>query len=321
MSAKLIEKARTNRLAALQHVAVRKSKLVSLNDFFDGDARAVRIALVDSQGAASNTIEEDIVIGSAARLGETCSDTALCIGTRIECFEEEGVSTCVPDTVLTGLCADADANAIDLTGLTPTTGVAAPLVSAIVPEPDGPAGAASSPCVTAIAPLAMFTEGNNLPPDFFTAGPETAFRVDLPAGAVAYDVTVTLEVPENGAGTLGEAYAIYGRTNCVDSFDTRLACYDEMIDDMAMLLPGGPRPSLTFEDQLPGSFYVFIEPLLFGGINFPGMVPGAPNAGMDLEALFTVIPILSGGTACDPNAILNRCAIGACPTIGDPVCP
>ena len=36
MSAKLIEKARTNRLAALQHVAVRKSKLVSLNDFRDG---------------------------------------------------------------------------------------------------------------------------------------------------------------------------------------------------------------------------------------------------------------------------------------------
>ncbi|MEL6642427.1 MAG: hypothetical protein AAFQ79_00720 [Pseudomonadota bacterium] len=33
MIAKLTEKARANRLAALQHVAVRKSKLVSLSDF------------------------------------------------------------------------------------------------------------------------------------------------------------------------------------------------------------------------------------------------------------------------------------------------
>lgn len=35
MNATLIEKARTNRLAALEHVSIRKSKLVSLNDFRD----------------------------------------------------------------------------------------------------------------------------------------------------------------------------------------------------------------------------------------------------------------------------------------------
>ena len=35
MSAKLTEKARANRLAALEHVAIRKSKLVSLPDFRD----------------------------------------------------------------------------------------------------------------------------------------------------------------------------------------------------------------------------------------------------------------------------------------------
>ncbi|MEO0325435.1 MAG: hypothetical protein AAF447_20935 [Myxococcota bacterium] len=296
------------------------SQLISISDFSMGNARQLRVALVDALGARSNVVTQDLTIGAAAFLGETCDDTNLCVGTRIECIEEDGASTCGPDAVLGGLCRGADSFPVDLTGLTAVDGVAPEPVSATTGGFEGGAnvGAASSACVTADAFLTMVADANNLPPTYFTLGPESVFLVDLPAGALAYDVRVITDLPGNPAPATGEAIAIYGRTNCVDDRDTSLACFDNHVTAEGMLVAEGARPTLVFENQPPGPLYVFVEQLLF-----EGLVTGAVNNGIDVDVQFEVIPVITTGTACDPNGVRNRCAIAPCPmgTPEAPVCP
>lgn len=57
MTASLIEKARANRVAALAHLAERKSNLVSLNDFRDAAARKAAQPVVGF--VSSRSLAED----------------------------------------------------------------------------------------------------------------------------------------------------------------------------------------------------------------------------------------------------------------------
>ncbi|MEM1417070.1 MAG: hypothetical protein AAGH15_19390 [Myxococcota bacterium] len=289
-------------------------------------AQQVRVRLVDATDVRSDPLTANIERGTLAELGEECDGTTtFCTGTRIECRTDDmGMDVCAPDDDLSRICRDADATAIDLSLLTPEVGTRTDPIRLQVAPFDAD-GVATSPCVTEDPFLSGIINnandmGGNFALDLFTSGPEQVYYLELPAGALGYDVTVTTDLAGNPTPQPFEALAIYGRTNCVDSRDDELSCTPSLLTEDLMLPTDGLRPSHTFEAQPPGPLYVFIEPILYALLQGPADAGAANDGVMAMNVDFTVIPVLTTGATCDPAEGINRCAAGPCPA-DTRVCP
>ena len=139
--------------------------------------------------------------------------------------------------------------------------------------------------------------GALLSPECMGVGDEQVFSVTVPAGAS--DLIVTTNVPETMSDTV-----LASRTVCSDAA-TETACNDDY--------PGAPDGDYRSEIQLsaPGASTQTIIVNTYDVLTAPGTI----------RVEFRLRPRLAPGAACDPAGVMNRCASGACPAVGAPICP
>lgn len=127
------------------------------------------------------------------------------------------------------------------------------------------------------------------------AGAESLLRITIPEGA--YDLVASTATSPDTVDS-----AIYLRSNCVDGA-TEAVCNDDIDTDA-----GDYRSTATIQNAT-GSYTVFVDQY------------AAIDAALEGEIVFTLVPVLAGGAACDSTGVANRCATGTCPTTGEAVCP
>jgi hypothetical protein len=123
-----------------------------------------------------------------------------------------------------------------------------------------------------------------------TSGTEDFYTVLVP-GTPAVDLLFTTATPGTAAGS---DTVLYVRSNCT-SPDSAMPTWCD--DDGSGLLS-----TIEIRDAPPGTYTVFVE-------DYAGVAEGAM---LRYELRASLRPVLPMGSPCDPDQIMNRCAMTPC---------
>jgi hypothetical protein len=141
-----------------------------------------------------------------------------------------------------------------------------------------------------------FSPADGCVPPGAAAGGESVYAFDTPPS-----LTFDLIVDADTAGTGATNTAVYVRNGLCFDQAAEIGCNDDAS-------PGNTASTLELMDLTGGSYFIYAEDLV-------AMMP--PGSGAH-ELEITVRPVLDTGATCDPDELLNRCAVGPC---NEGICP